>query len=331
MPNESVLVSVVVPIFNVEKYLGRCVDSLLAQEHHKLEILLIDDASTDNSGDIAQQYADKHPSVRHVRRKTNGGLSAARNTGIAHATGEWLCFVDSDDWVATDYVSALLGEAVATGADIAVCNYDHVWDGERVKEVNSIGDLKTESEHRLKVALLRNHVVTRIYKRTLFVETGLRFPEDIRRSEDIAISPALLSHAKRIAILPRVLYHYYQREGSLSNQSERQQDYSFFDITLARMIQNMKPGYDMEVQARLIMETLYSKVMLQLTNGCSIALVREEVASFIKAYPDWRENIYLPEFPSMKRRFILCVGDGKLGVAWAMTKVWAMLKRLRGA
>lgn len=324
------LVSIIVPVYNVGEYLSRCLDSLLAQDYPALEIILVDDASTDNSSAIAQEYANQHASVCFVPRTVNGGLSAARNTGIEHATGEWLCFVDSDDWVEADYVSALLKEALKVQADITVCNYDHVWEGGRVQAVDSIGNLQTESDHRLKVALLRNHVVTRIYKRSLFTDTGLRFPEDIRRSEDMAISPALLSYANHIAILPRTLYHYYQRAGSLSNQNVRRQDYGFIDASLKRMTHNMKPGFEKEAQARVIMETLYSKVMLQLTNGYARSQVRREVQAFMQAHPDWRSNPYLQHFPGMKRRFILLTGHGWLLPAWALTKAWAIFKRLKG-
>jgi hypothetical protein len=183
----------------------------------------------------------------------------------------------------------------------------------------------------LKVALLRNHAVTRLYKRFLFMETGLRFPEDIRRSEDIAISPALLSYAEHIAVLPRPLYHYYQRPGSLSNQNAKLQDYDFINASLARMAQNMKPGFERETQARFIMEILYSKVMLQLTNGHPIRQVRKEVKVFHQAHPDWRQNPYLRYFPTIKRHFILLAGNGKLLIAWAMAKAWAIIKGLKGA
>ena len=98
-------VSVIVPIYNVEKYLRRCVDSLVRQVHKNIEILLIDDCSTDESSVIAREYAAKYPQLCHyIQRDENGGLSAARNTGIEASTGKWLAFVDSDDWVTEDYV-----------------------------------------------------------------------------------------------------------------------------------------------------------------------------------------------------------------------------------
>ena len=104
------LVSVIVPIYNVAPYLIRCLDSIANQTYHNLEVLLIDDGSTDDSGQIAMEYADCHPKFQVIQQK-NQGLSGARNTGIMHATGEWLYFVDSDDEILPDTITLLLHAA----------------------------------------------------------------------------------------------------------------------------------------------------------------------------------------------------------------------------
>lgn len=325
MSNSEALVSVIVPVYNVAPYLGRCVNSLIQQLHDQIEVILVNDASTDDSIGIALEMTKRYENVKLVNHDTNKGLSAARNTGISHATGEWICFVDSDDWVENDYISAMVAIATSEHSEIVVCEYDHVWDDGRVETVDSIGNLTSSTDHRIKVALLRNHVVTRLYKRSLFVNTGLRFPEDIKRSEDIAISPALLSYAQRISILPRTLYHYYQRKGSLSNQNRPGCDYGFFDVAVRRMQENMKPGFEKEAEARALMELLYSRPMLQLSTGHRHGYILKEIRKFNDDYPNWKCNPYVSMFPGLKRRFIHVVGAGHLLVAWWMTQLWRLI------
>src|SRR3954453_3649613 len=115
-------VSVVVPIYNVEDYLEECLDSLAAQTFEDLEVVMVDDSSTDGSAAIAESFAARDPRFRVVRRAANGGLSAARNTGIDAATGEFLAFVDSDDLVAPDAYEKLVGALDQTGSDFASGN-----------------------------------------------------------------------------------------------------------------------------------------------------------------------------------------------------------------
>lgn len=121
------LVSVIVPVYNVEKYLACCLDSIIGQTHQNLEIILINDGSTDSSGEICQQYAEKDPRVRVLTQK-NQGLSAARNTGLDYMTGEYIVFVDSDDYIAPGMVEILLSQILVQGVPLAVCSYLKVAD-----------------------------------------------------------------------------------------------------------------------------------------------------------------------------------------------------------
>ena len=125
------LISVIVPVYNIEAYLRKCIDSILAQTYTNLEIILVDDGSTDNSGEICNEYAAKDARIR-VIHKGNGGLSSARNTGIDIATGKYIGFVDSDDYLAPDMYEKLLGAIVNNHADISVCNVHHVDENEEL-------------------------------------------------------------------------------------------------------------------------------------------------------------------------------------------------------
>lgn len=322
-------VSLIIPVFNVEPYLVRCLDSVLCSDHKELEVILVDDASSDKSSEIAKQYTRENPGFIYLLHEENKGPSAARNTGLQHASGDWISFLDSDDWVEPDYISAMYTCAKDTNADIVACAYDHVWDSGRVDIINPFGNLTTESDHHKKVALLRNHVVTRLYKRRLFDETDIAFPEHFRRSEDLAISPALLSYAEKISIVPRALYHYYQRADSISNRNLQRQDYSFLDDALLYMKKKMKPGYEKEAEARFIMELLYSKVMLQFSSGYTFKEVKKDISRFTNLNPDWQQNKYIEMFPSLKEHFVKLAGKGHLFPVWLMTKGWMMIKQLK--
>lgn len=125
MDAKKPLISVIVPVYNVEKYLPKCLDSLLAQTWQELEIIVVDDGSPDNSWDIMQEYARRDSRVRLIRQK-NGGLSAARNAGVEAARGEWIGFLDSDDYVAPEMYERLYRAAVEQGAQMAVCSFTYV-------------------------------------------------------------------------------------------------------------------------------------------------------------------------------------------------------------
>jgi glycosyltransferase involved in cell wall biosynthesis len=116
------LISVIIPVYKVEKYINRCVESVLVQNYHNIEVILVDDGSPDNCGIICDRYADKDSRVK-VIHKTNGGLSDARNAGLNIATGQYICFIDSDDYIEKDMLKDMYDNIVRTGADITICNY----------------------------------------------------------------------------------------------------------------------------------------------------------------------------------------------------------------
>ena len=121
-------VSVIVPVYNVKKYLKQCVISILNQDYSNLELILVDDGSTDGSGDICDIFKDEFPSILVIHQE-NQGLSAARNTGTKAATGYYISYIDSDDWVTPDYISYQIKLAKKYNADIVVTRQQSVWDG----------------------------------------------------------------------------------------------------------------------------------------------------------------------------------------------------------
>ena len=212
--NEKNLISIIVPIFNVEKYIAQCLESLLKQTYRNIEILVVDDGSPDNSSLIADEYATKDSRVK-VFHKDNGGLSSARNYGLSKAQGDYIGFVDSDDWVRENMYEILLNKALRYDLDIVKC---------AAKEVNDLGEghvLLAGNTIKNKVLIpdryLENHLhyyfegilwkiaCNGIYKRELALRVS--FPEGLCY-EDNYSAGMYLFYAKKIMLIDLPLYYY---------------------------------------------------------------------------------------------------------------------------
>lgn len=220
---EEYLISIVVPVFNVEKYLRECVDSIINQTYKKIEIILVDDGSTDNSGRICDQYKDKDERIS-VIHKENGGLSDARNVGIVASTGSFICFVDSDDYISPYFIEILLKVREENDCDFTLV-YDcpSFWDGEeRISLATSKDDYKFEvidSRLALQRMLLQNIATGAPFKlcpREYFDE--VKFPKGYLY-EDAATTYKLFFKAKKVGIIYSDLYAYRMRRDSIIRQN----------------------------------------------------------------------------------------------------------------
>lgn len=226
-------ISVIVPVYKVEPYLRRCLDSIVNQTYRKLEIILVDDGSPDNCGMICDEYAAKDERVRVIHQK-NAGLSAARNAGLRIASGDCLGFVDSDDWVELEMFETLLNGLQDIGADIAVCGRyeeykDHkvpyCWPEVQVLDTeHAVGEL-------LKNDRLQNLVWDKLYRRELFEE--IWFPEG-KTFEDMAVMHWLFLRAKKVVCLPVVMYHYLHRAGSIVGDISLKSRFNHYEMARAR-------------------------------------------------------------------------------------------------
>ena len=229
----EILVSVIVPVYNIEDCLERCVDSIRKQEYRNLEILLVDDGSTDESGAICDRLAKEDGRIR-VFHKENGGSSSARNLGIDRAEGEWIGFVDSDDWIEPQMYGLLLQEALKSGADIAQASRDEIdEDGNRRPDVCVPPEeiVFCPAEDFLRELLLHRgdcSFCTKLVRRSLFEKR--RFPEG-RLNEDFRLLVEMLADGTGICILPQQMYHVFYRVGSNTRKKDPN-DFSrvFLDI-----------------------------------------------------------------------------------------------------
>ena len=224
----SELISVIVPIYNVEQYLEKCIDSIIAQSYGDLEIILSDDGSTDGCVAICDRYAGLDSRIR-VIHKENGGLSDARNAGIGIARGSWYAFIDSDDFIAPDTIERMYDAAVSTESQIAVCNMVRIYDdGEtepfyRPAEKTTLLAGQTRFE-----TLLQPSVCNKLFRANLFAD--VRFPKG-KFYEDTFVYHILAHRAQNIVLTGHDGYFYLSRRGSILGQP-RQTD-RYFDFVEA--------------------------------------------------------------------------------------------------
>lgn len=219
------LISIIVPVYNVESYLEQCIDSILAQTYKKLEIILVDDGSTDQSGKICDQYAEKDSRI-HVVHKANGGLSSARNAGLKICHGDYLGFVDSDDYIDPDMYKVLLDNLFRGDADISACEFYWTYPDYVEASGNEKAYFILSGKEAAKGLFVRKKffsrgeqrvVCNKLYKRNAFFPQDgnwIKFPENVKYGEDNYVAPMVLYRAKRVVYSGRNLYFYRQRKGS---------------------------------------------------------------------------------------------------------------------
>ena len=214
-------ISVIIPIYNTAEYLPRCLDSILHNTYQNLEVICIDDGSTDNSLKILEQYAAEDSRIVAVNQE-NAGVSAARNTGLDRATGDFIAFIDSDDWVHPQYFEILMHFMFKTNTNVVACNYSSVIDATPNQKI----DISKSKFTYLKFHGIMSHgylkrvIWGKIYKKTYISE--LRFPNDIKWGEDTIFNVSALCNAStaQVIIVDVPLYFYFQRENSAVNTTK---------------------------------------------------------------------------------------------------------------
>lgn len=231
MSNEP-LVSVIVPVYNVEPYLCACLDSVLAQEHKNLDIILVDDGSTDRSGQICDEYAQRDGRIR-VIHKDNGGSSDARNAGLDEMRGDFVCFIDADDILAPTFVSEMLCALKSHKTDLSVCAFGSLKENEPVDRALSGKAVHLGNREELLVHVVQNLLkvwsssCNKMYPARVF--NGLRF-ETGARNEDVLLLPKVLRRVESACYLDKSLYYYRIRPGSNSHFH----DYRYYSDVVAK-------------------------------------------------------------------------------------------------
>lgn len=208
-------VSVIIPVFNSEDYLGKCLDSILNQTLIDIEIILIDDGSTDASLQIIKQYAKKYNNVKYIS-KANEGQAIARNIGIEMSTGDFICFVDSDDYIESTMLQKLYENAIKNNSDIVICDYIEEYPKKQIEKKSLfINAENIQKSYILSVA----GPCSKIIKTDIFKQNNLKFLEK-NIYEDLAIIPTLALYTQKISYCEEILYHYIIRTNSTMQQTK---------------------------------------------------------------------------------------------------------------
>lgn len=213
------LISVLIPVYNVDQYLERCIKSVITQTYRNIEIILVDDGSTDNSGIICDAYAEIDNRIRVIHKK-NGGLSDARNIGLENAKGKYISFIDSDDYVHSLFIEIMLKNMLDYHTDIIICGYKKgtldIFPKERIKQ----NECKIYDSKEMLKQWHSNykHIETvawnKLYLRELFINEDIRYPKGVN-NEDVQTTHLLVAASKKIGIIDTQLYYYFQRAGSI--------------------------------------------------------------------------------------------------------------------
>lgn len=215
------MVSIIVPVYKVEEYLPRCIDSLINQTYKDIEIILVDDGSPDNCPKICDEYAQKDNRIK-VIHKQNEGVSKARNCAIQEAKGEYLLFVDSDDWVDENYVKNLYCALVSTGSDMSACLFCKT-DGLKNRACFD-ETVEIVEDKKLYYALTEENYAgyawNKMYKTSIIKENKIEFDLDIALGEDSVFTAKYLSLITKVAFIRQDLYYYFFRRGSVTNSAK---------------------------------------------------------------------------------------------------------------
>jgi glycosyltransferase involved in cell wall biosynthesis len=222
---EKPLISVIIPVFNVEAYLPKCLDSILCQTYENLEIIVVNDGSTDNSPQICEEYANKNSRIKVINKK-NGGLSSARNAGLNIATGKYIGFVDSDDFIEKDMYEKMLNAMLEHSANLVICNYFSDREIKYPCEKSMLANADFVFRLYLKDNL-QAFAWNKLYPRETFNE--IRYANGIL-FEDMDIFLPILEKSKKIVLLNDKLYHYIQRKNSITNSKFNQKQMKCLEI-----------------------------------------------------------------------------------------------------
>ncbi len=257
--NNYELISVIVPIYKVEKYLRRCIESILNQTYKNLEIILVNDGSPDNCRDICIEYSRLYDNI-HYYEKSNGGLSDARNYGIERATGKYIGFIDSDDYICDNFYSVLYSDMINNNADISCVSYIEKFDDDfdNYKSDNNATDSVEVFDRYSAIELLfsfdkfQNFAWNKLYRSELF--ENIRYPVG-KNMEDLGTTYKLFLKSNRITFNKNKLYYYIQRDGSILHNRNRKYYIDKLALTVNRYVELKKIYPEMMINRMFFLNT----------------------------------------------------------------------------
>jgi len=312
-------ISIIIPVYNVLNYLSACIDSVLKQSFSDYEVILVNDGSSDGSGDIVDQYDLKYPERIRVVHQMNKGSGEARNVGLMEASGEYIFFVDSDDTIKPDVLEKLWSAVERTSfPDMLVFSADIVNERGSI-----IGKVRIKQPYLMPFTIYDNSTVlfdfpcvwNRIVKRSMFIDHGILFPPRTLY-EDLLTTPKLLVLAKSIVYADEKPYNYLIRSGSVINNSSNQRHREIAEVfnCLIDFFQqnNIAEAFRDELEFLAVYHFYYGALARIIKNDVSDSMITEQIHDYMKInFPNWEKNPYLPSRRFSERLTIYLVSRRK--------------------
>lgn len=297
--------SIIVPVYNVEKYLRRCMDSLVSQTISDMEILVINDGSPDNSQKIIEEYEKKYSFVKGFV-KENGGLSDARNYGIEIAKGEYIAFVDSDDYIENTMYETMYKKAITKEFDVVVCDFEEIYSDHSVLGTSKIKqDLMNPEQVKEQMHDIYPSAWNKIYKKELF--DNLRFKKNVW-FEDVELIYRMLPYIRSIGVIHQAFYKYMQRKGSISKSNDKR-IYHCLDnwngIVTFYKENGLYEKYHEELEycyVRYLYAT-FVKAALKFDKNMYRQAVEKAISNVKRQFPGYRKNKYF--YKSLKGVYLI--------------------------
>ena len=309
-------ISIIVPMYNVEKYIDKCLNSLINQTFKNMEIIVVNDGSTDGSASIVEKYLLKHSSKIKYLEKKNGGLSSARNYGIEYATGEYIAFLDSDDYVEHNMYEEMYKLAKKENADMVEC--DFIWEWEYGKRVfDKRREYKTREDMMKKPRVV---VWNKIFRRELINKTKARFPEGLIY-EDMEFFYKILPFINKISYINKYFVHYTQREDSISKkQTEKTEDIfkildNIFDYYKQNNLYHQYEKVLKKMRRRILLGSSLKRIIQIKEKHLKRRLLLKTVILFFKNSLKNEELLFYDNKEKRKKK--ICFGITKLGIGGA--------------
>lgn len=294
--------SIVIPVYNVENYLAKCLDSVIYPDLDDYEIILVNDGSTDSSGEICQSYARQYENIIRLITTANGGLGKARDVGIDAASGEFIAFLDSDDYLSPNAVPEMM-DTLDLGYDMCIFDINFVnEEGFCFKYAHGCskeGFLSLDSFPQLLFEL--PSAWNKIYRRTLFTENGIYYPGRVWY-EDMYVTPWLYIKARKIYSVHKGWHNYLQRAGSITNNKNTQRNLEIIPAVDAMLEAYRREGVFDKYKAELEYSAFYNQVLTSVTRvnlADPKSNVQDQlVENYVGKFPDYMQNRYLKELPA---------------------------------
>lgn len=289
--------SIIVPVYGVEKYIDKCLNSLVKQSLKEIEIIVVNDGTKDNSQKIIDKYVKKYPDKIKSYIKENGGQGSARNYGLKKAAGEYIGYVDSDDFVEKDMYKKLYNKAKENNYDIVVCGNYNVSEDYQNKNIDAfINNYNTDLEN---IFFGKMAVWNKIYKRDILIKNKLEFKEKVWY-EDLAFTLKAIMNSNTFAFIDEPLYDYLIREGSTMNNSNVQRNLEILDAfndILSYIQHNKKEEYFSKIEFLAIDHIYISAIVRVLKAEADDKVKRETINKLLdymnKKFPNYKNNKYI--------------------------------------